>query len=48
MKISEKEFDVRTAWSLIEDVPLVLYRLGIFDKFDIVFKEREKKVFFYR
>lgn len=46
MKIGEKEFDSRIAWSLIEDVPLVLGRLDIFDKFDIIFKERERKVIF--
>ncbi len=44
MKIGEKEFGARIAWSLIEDVPLVLGRLDVFDKFDIVFKEREGKV----
>lgn len=46
MKIGEKEFDVRIAWSLLEDVPLVLGRLDVFDKFDIIFKEREGKVIF--
>lgn len=46
MKIGEKEFDVRIAWGLIEDVPLVLGRLDIFDKFDVNFKERERKVVF--
>lgn len=46
MKIGEKEFGARIAWSLIEDVPLVLGRLDIFDKFDVLFKEREGKVVF--
>lgn len=46
MKIGEKEFEARVAWSLIENVPLVLGRLDIFDKFDILFKEREEKVVF--
>lgn len=46
MRIGEKEFDARIAWSLIEDVPLVLGRLDVFDKFDILFKEREGKVVF--
>lgn len=44
MKIGEKEFDARIAWSLIEDIPLVLGRLDVFDKFAIIFKERECKV----
>lgn len=47
MKIGEKEFDARMAWSLIEDVPLVLGRIDIFDKFDILFKEREGKIVFH-
>jgi len=46
MKIGEKEFDARIAWSLIEDIPLVLGRLDVFDKFNILFKERERKVIF--
>lgn len=46
MKIGEKEFEARIAWSLIEDVPLVLGKLDVFDKFDIIFKEREGKVIF--
>jgi len=46
IKIGEKEFDARVAWSLIEDVPLILGRLDIFDKFDVSFKEKEGKVVF--
>lgn len=46
MKIGEKQFSARIAWSLIEEVPLVLGRLDVFDKFDILFKEREGKVIF--
>ncbi|MBI2084045.1 MAG: retropepsin-like domain-containing protein [Candidatus Aenigmarchaeota archaeon] len=46
MRIGEKEFDVRIAWSLVEEVPLVLGRLDVFNKFDILFKERENKVIF--
>lgn len=46
MKIGEKKFEARVAWSLTEDVPLVLGRLDVFNKFDILFKEREEKVVF--
>ena len=46
VKIGDKEFDARIAWSLTEDVPLVLGRLDVFDKFDVIFKERERKVIF--
>jgi len=46
MKIGEKKFEARVAWGLTEDVPLVLGRLDVFNKFDILFKEREEKVVF--
>ncbi len=46
MKVGEKKFEARVAWSLTEDVPLVLGRLDVFNKFDILFKEREEKVVF--
>lgn len=46
MKIGENEFDCRIAWSLVEDVPMVLGRLDVFNKFDILVKEREKKIIF--
>lgn len=48
MKIGEKEFKARVAWSLTEDVPLVLGRLDIFNKFDVLFKERNGKIIFIR
>lgn len=46
MEIGGKKFEVRIAWSLIEDVPIVLGRLDVFNKFDITFKEREGKIIF--
>jgi hypothetical protein len=46
MKINEKEMEIRLAWCMNEDVPLILGRLDIFDKFDILFKGREKKTIF--
>ncbi len=38
--------DVRVAWALIEEVPLLLGRLDVFTKFKIVFDELEKKILF--
>ncbi len=42
MKIGENIFDVRIAWCLSEDVPLILGRLDIFDNFRIIIDQRNK------
>lgn len=41
MKIGEHCFISKIAWCLIEDVPPLLGRKDIFDKFNISFKEKE-------
>jgi hypothetical protein len=46
MKIGEKELNVRIAWCMSEDVPMILGRLDVFNKFDVLFKERKKKIVF--
>jgi len=46
MNIGEREFDARIAWAMINDVPPLLGRLDVFDRFDIEFKQNEKKVLF--
>lgn len=46
MRIGSMELNVRVAWCVSEDVPLILGRLDVFNKFDILFKEREEKVVF--
>ena len=46
MRINSEELEIRLAWCMSEDVPLILGRLDIFNKFDILFKEREKKTVF--
>ena len=48
MRINGEELEIRLAWCMSEDVPLVLGRLDIFDKFDVLFKERERKTVFIR
>ena len=48
MRINGEELEIRLAWCMSEDVPLVLGRLDIFDKFDILFKERERKIVFIK
>ena len=46
MRIGKKGFKARVAWSLTEDVPLVLGRLDIFNKCDVLFREGDEKVIF--
>jgi len=46
MKIGDKEFEARVAWCLSENVPLILGRLDVFDKFKITFDQKARKVIF--
>jgi len=46
MKINDLVLDVRIGWSLREDVPFILGRLDVFDKFHIEFRENEDTVIF--
>jgi len=45
IKIGEKLIDARIAWSLLEEVPLLLGRVDIFNLFDITFEKERKTVF---
>ncbi|PIV68436.1 MAG: hypothetical protein COS08_06740 [Euryarchaeota archaeon CG01_land_8_20_14_3_00_38_12] len=45
IKIGEKIIDARVAWSLLEDVPLLLGRIDIFRLFNISFEKEKKTVF---
>ncbi|OGJ17076.1 hypothetical protein A3K73_01465 [Candidatus Pacearchaeota archaeon RBG_13_36_9] len=45
MRIGEKEFETRIAWALIEEVPLLLGRMDVFNLFDILFKKNSKTLF---
>lgn len=45
IKIGEKVFDARVAWSLIEQVPLLLGRIDVFKLFNITFKDEKVVVF---
>ena len=47
IRLCDKEFTAKVAWCLIEEVPPLLGRMDIFDKFEIVFMEKEKTVVFY-
>ena len=45
MKIGNKFFDTRIGWALIEEVPLLLGRVDVFNLFDICFKKNKKTIF---
>ena len=45
IKIGEKLFETRVAWALIEEVPLLLGRVDIFNLFDICFNKNKRTVF---
>jgi len=45
IKIGRKLIDARIAWSLVEEVPLLLGRVDIFKLFDITFEKERKTVF---
>jgi len=46
MSIGEVTFDCRVGWSLIEEVPLLLGRRDVFDRFAVLFREWERTVIF--
>jgi hypothetical protein len=46
VRLGEEVFNARVAWSLIEEVPPLLGRIDMFDKFEVTFKQHEKKVVF--
>ena len=44
--LNGKKLNIRLAWALIEEVPLLLGRLDIFPKFKITFDEKQKLITF--
>ena len=46
LRIGTKEFLAKVAWSLIENVPPLLGRADVFDRFIATFRQREKVVIF--
>ncbi len=40
LRLGDTEFRARVAWSQVEDVPLLLGRIDVFQKFDVIFRER--------
>ncbi len=46
MTIGEEIFDCHIAWALIEEIPPILGRKDVFDRFAVIFKEWEKEILF--
>jgi len=46
IRLNGKRLKIRLAWALIEEVPLLLGRLDIFDKFKILFNEKLASITF--
>ena len=42
VRIGDIEFSIKVAWCLVEDVPPLLGRINVFDKFEVKFKQKEK------
>lgn len=45
--LNGKQLNIRLAWALIEEVPLLLGRMDIFQKFKITFDEKQEVVTFH-
>ena len=46
ISIGSEAFKIRLAWALIEEVPLLLGRVDVFPRFQILFDERSHRVIF--
>ena len=46
IEIEKYRFEIEVAWGQMEHIPLLLGRHNVFDKFEIIFREIEKKVIF--
>lgn len=46
IKIGKKEFSLNVGWALIEDVPPLLGRTDVFDRFNVTFKQTEDIIIF--
>jgi hypothetical protein len=44
MSVGEQSFDCRIAWALIKEVPPLLGRKDVFDRFEVLFREWDRKI----
>ncbi len=45
IRIGNTTADARVAWSLVEDVPLLLGRIDVFNLFDVIFRKNSCTIF---
>ncbi len=46
IKIGDYRLVVKVGWALIEAVPALLGRTDVFDAFEVIFKQKQKKILF--
>lgn len=46
LQLGKEIFDVKIAWALIEEVPALLGRQDVFDRYEVTFKQKSKKIIF--
>ena len=46
IKIVKQVFNIKIAWVQNDNIPLLLGREGVFDKFEIIFKEKFREIIF--
>lgn len=46
LQLGNDIFEIEIAWALIEEVPALLGRQDIFDRYEVTFKQKNKKIFF--
>ena len=45
--LNKRKLSVRIAWALIEEVPLLLGRMDVFNRFKIIFDEKQELIIFH-
>lgn len=48
IKLGDDDFPIHLAWALIEDVPPLLGRTDVFDRYDVTFRQKEDVILFDR
>lgn len=46
IRINSEILDVKVAWALTEEVPYLLGRIDVFDKFNVLFKQKDRRIIF--
>ncbi len=46
IRINSEILEVKIAWALTEEVPYLLGRIDVFDKFNVLFKQKDRKIIF--